>query len=100
MGYYMLASASVPLADCRSNRAETPFVVRQYAWGIAVDLELKAGFGSAAGVRSPCDPMEIAAYALVVDAKDDGRGLLPAPRFHRDRQPLTLFCLWHRPKSA
>ncbi len=99
-GYYTLASASVLLADLpmalskRLPRYPTVPAIRMGR--LAVDNEFKGiGLGGAlladALTRSMCS--EIAAYALMVDAKDDSatafykhHGLAELPN-----QPLKLF---------
>ena len=109
-GYYTLASASVLLADLPEQLCKKlpryPSVPAVRMGRLAVDLEFKGlGLGGAllADALTRVIRSEIAAYALVVDAKDD-----TAAAFYRHHgfietasAPLTLFLpLASAPKSA
>ena len=99
-GFYTLASASIPLTDLppalikKLPRYPSVPVVRMGR--LAVDMAYKGqGLGAAllADALQRCFRAEIAAYALIVDAKDTTaaafyahHGFLPLPE-----HPLTLF---------
>lgn len=99
-GYYTLASASVPLLDLPAEAARKlpryPAVPAVRMGRLAVDLEFKGqGLGGAllADALDRAVRAEIAAYALIVDAKDEA-----AAAFYRHHgfialpdSPLTLF---------
>lgn len=78
-GYYTLASASVPLADLPPETARKlpryPSVPAVRMGRLAVDLQFKGqGLGAAllANALTRTLSADIAAFALIVDAKDDG----------------------------
>ena len=99
-GYYTLASASVPLSDLPAASIKKlpryPTVPAVRMGRLAVDNQFKSqGLGSAllADALHRAASAEIAAYALVVDAKDE-----TAAAFYRHhgfialpQTPLTLF---------
>src|SRR3972149_654332 len=99
-GYYTLSAASMLLADLPSSIGKKlpryPSVPTVRMGRLAVDQDFKGqGLGGAllAGAMSRAGSSEIAAYALVVDAKDEGsaafylhHGFIPLPD-----SPLTLF---------
>lgn len=99
-GYYTLASASVPLSDLPPDIGKTlpryPSVPAVRMGRLAVDQDFKGqGLGGAllADALHRAVRSEIAAYALIVDAKDES-----AAAFYRHHgfialpnQPLTLF---------
>lgn len=99
-GFYTLAAASVLLADLPAATAKKlpryPMVPAVRMGRLAVDQAFKGqGLGGAllADALARCARAEIAAHALVVDAKDEGaaafyrhHGFLPLPD-----SPLTLF---------
>ena len=99
-GYYTLASASLMLADLPANLAgrlpRYPTVPAVRMGRLAVDLVFRGqGLGGAllADALDRSVRSEIAAYALMVDAKDE-----PAAAFYRHHglialpdSPLTLF---------
>lgn len=99
-GYYTLAAASMLLADLPSDIGKKlpryPSVPTVRMGRLAVDQNFKGqGLGGAllADAMSRTASSEIAAYALVVDAKDEGaaafyrhHGFVPLPN-----SPLTLF---------
>ncbi|HEX6006183.1 MAG TPA: GNAT family N-acetyltransferase [Burkholderiales bacterium] len=77
-GYYTLASASVPLADLPSETARRlpryPSVPAVRMGRLAVDRQFKGqGLGAAllADALTRALSSDIAAFALIVDAKDD-----------------------------
>jgi GNAT superfamily N-acetyltransferase len=91
-GYYTLAAASVPLTDLpaavtkRLPRYRAVPTVRMGR--LAVDLKFKGqGLGAAllADALERCTRSEIAAYALVVDAKDE-----QASAFYRHHGFISL----------
>lgn len=78
-GYYTLASASVPLTDLPPGIGKKlpryPLVPAVLMGRLAVDQDFKGqGLGGAllADALSRAALSEIAAYALIVDAKDEG----------------------------
>ncbi|HLB31412.1 MAG TPA: GNAT family N-acetyltransferase [Gammaproteobacteria bacterium] len=99
-GYYTLSAASMLLADLPSSIGKKlpryPSVPTVRMGRLAVDQDFKGqGLGGAllADAMSRAVSSEIAAYALVVDAKDEGsaafylhHGFIPLPD-----SPLTLF---------
>lgn len=99
-GYYTLASASIPLVDLPADTARKlpryPSVPAVRMGRLAVDKAFKGqGLGSAllADALNRAAKPEIAAYALIVDAKDgiaagfyQHHGLIALPE-----SPLTLF---------
>jgi ribosomal protein S18 acetylase RimI-like enzyme len=99
-GFYTLAAASVLLADLPAATAKKlpryPMVPAVRMGRLAVDQAFKGqGLGGAllADALARCARAEIAAHALVVDAKDEG-----AAAFYRHHgfvalpdSPLTLF---------
>jgi len=99
-GYYTLAAASMLLADLPSGIGKKlpryPLVPAVRMGRLAVDQDFKRqGLGGAllADALNRASDSEIAAYALVVDAKDEGaaafyrhHGFIPLPNL-----PLTLF---------
>jgi len=99
-GYYTLASASISLVDLPADVAKRlpryPSVPAVRMGRLAVDQTFQGrGLGGAllADALARALRAEIAAYALVVDAKDE-----PAAAFYRHHgfiaftsQPLTLF---------
>ncbi|MPQ67809.1 MULTISPECIES: GNAT family N-acetyltransferase [unclassified Pseudomonas] len=99
-GYYTLASASLLLADLPANVGKKlpryPTVPAVRMGRLAVDQAFKGhGLGGAllADALDRAARSEIAAYALMVDAKDEGaaafyrhHGFIPLPD-----SPLTLF---------
>jgi len=99
-GYYTLASASLLLSDLPANIGKKlpryPSVPAVRMGRLAVDQEFKGqGLGGAllADALVRATSSEIAAYALVVDAKDESaaafyrhHGFIPLPS-----APLTLF---------
>lgn len=99
-GYYTLAAASMLLADLPSKIGKKlpryPSAPTVRMGRLAVDQDFKGqGLGGAllADAMSRAVSSEIAAYALVVDAKDDEaaafyrhHGFIPLPNL-----PLTLF---------
>lgn len=99
-GYYTLAAASMLLADLPSGMDKKlpryPSVPAVRTGRLAVDQDFKGqGLGGAllADAMSRAVSLGIAAYALVVDAKDDSaavfyrhHGFIPLPNL-----PLTLF---------
>jgi ribosomal protein S18 acetylase RimI-like enzyme len=99
-GYYTLAAASMLLADLPPGMGKKlpryPSVPAVRMGRLAVDQDFKGqGLGGAllADAMSRAVSSEIAAYALVVDAKDEGaaafyrhHGFIPLPN-----SPLTLF---------
>ena len=99
-GYYTLAAASVPLTDLPSSAAKKlpryPLVPAVRMGRLAVDRDFKGrGLGGAllADALSRASNSDIAAYALLVDAKDE-----KAATFYRHHgfillpnSPLTLF---------
>lgn len=99
-GYYTLAAASMLLADLPPDIGKKlpryPTVPTVRMGRLAVDQNFKGrGLGGAllADAMSRTASSEIAAYALVVDAKDEGaaafyrhHGFVPLPN-----SPLTLF---------
>jgi ribosomal protein S18 acetylase RimI-like enzyme len=99
-GYYTLAAASVPLTELPSNTAKKlpryPIVPAVRMGRLAVDQNFKGqGLGGAllADALSRAFHSDIAAYALLVDAKDES-----AAAFYRHHgfirlpnTPLSLF---------
>jgi ribosomal protein S18 acetylase RimI-like enzyme len=99
-GYYTLAAASVPLTDLPSSTGKKlpryPLVPAVRMGRLAVDQNFKGqGLGGAllADALSRASSSDIAAYALLVDAKDEEasafyrhHGFIPLPN-----SPLTLF---------
>lgn len=99
-GFYTLAAASVLLADLPAAMAKKlpryPMVPAVRMGRLAVDQAFKGqGLGGAllADALARCARAEIAAHALVVDAKDEGaaafyrhHGFQPLPD-----SPMTLF---------
>lgn len=99
-GYYTLAAASVPLTDLPTNVGKKlpryPLVPAVRMGRLAVDQNFKGqGLGGAllADALSRAHGSDIAAYALLVDAKDE-----EAAAFYRHHgfiqlpnMPLTLF---------
>lgn len=99
-GYYTIAAASVPLTDLPSSAAKKlprySLVPAVRMGRLAVDQNFKGqGLGGAllADALSRASGSDIAAYALLVDAKDEEaaafyrhHGFIPLPNL-----PLTLF---------